>query len=157
MTTFQLSALFDEHFYLASGFCWRTLYIYVTLMFRKFSQSFCLPVLMTANEILITSWSGRDRVTRESEARFLRRFWSGPNSLPLFCWRRSWASDLKRLKNWLQRPNCPTAPPPSPPPPSGWFSFFACKTIRRTKLLQLRPSRDRENANRAGVRLQTHV
>ena len=27
MNTFQMSALFYEHFYTASGFCWRTLYI----------------------------------------------------------------------------------------------------------------------------------
>ena len=26
MTTFQLSALFDTHFYIVSGFCWRSLY-----------------------------------------------------------------------------------------------------------------------------------
>ena len=35
MTTFQLLALFDEHFYLASGFCWRTLYACFDLAFLQ--------------------------------------------------------------------------------------------------------------------------
>ena len=34
MTTFQLLALFDKRFYMASGFCWRTLYIKAEIQLR---------------------------------------------------------------------------------------------------------------------------